>query len=87
MSSLPEEYRKKAATADQGHNGAEEGELGPCKQRLTDLVEVCGLVSGNFGEVSDHWHQLLAALATSRVQVAGIQYGWRGILQSEDSGR
>ena len=79
-SSLPEEYRKKAAAADQRHNGVEEGE-----QRLTDLGEVRGLVAGNFGEVSDHWHQLLAALATSRVQVAGIQYGRRGILRSEDS--
>ena len=50
-----------------------------------DLGKVCGLVAGNFGEVSDHWHQLLAALATSRVQVAGVQRECRGLLRNEDA--
>ena len=84
---LPEEYREKAATADQTHNGVQEGTVGPCEQRLIDLGEVRGLVAGNFGEVSDHWHQLLASLATRRVQVAGVQRGRRGILRSEDAER
>ena len=84
-SSLPKEYRGKATKADRRHNGVEEGEVGGCEQRLIDLGCVRGLVAGNFGEVSDHWHQLLAALATSRVQVAGVQRGRRGLLRSEDA--
>ena len=86
-SKLPEEYRTKAATADRRHNGVEEGEVGGCEQRLTDLGSCRGLVAGNFGEVSDHWHQLLTALATNRVQVAGVQRGRRGLLRSEDAER
>jgi hypothetical protein len=65
----------------------EEGGVGPWEQRLQDLGEVRGLVAGNFGEVSEHWHQLLAALATNRVQVAGVQRGRRGLLRSEDAER
>ena len=82
---LPEEYREKAATADTVHNRVEEGVVGQCEQRLADLGEVRGLVAGNFGEVSNHWHQLLAALATSRVRVTGVQHGRRGILRTEDA--
>ena len=60
---------------------------GRCKQLLADLATlcticVCGLMDGNFGEVSD---QLLGALATSRVQVAVVQRGRRGLLRSEDA--
>ena len=58
-------------------------EVGSCEQRLVNLGEVFGLVSGIFREVSDRWHQLLAALATSRVQVTGIQQGWHGLLCSD----
>ena len=42
-------------------------------------------MAGNFGEVSDHWHQLLTALATRRVQVAGVQRGRRGLMRSQDA--
>ena len=84
---LPEEYRLKAASADQRHNGVAIGDVGSCEQRLINLGEVRGLVAGNFGEVSDHWHQLLAALATRRVQVTGVQRGRRGLLRSEDAER
>ena len=84
---LQEEYREKAATADKTHNGVEEDNVGPCEQRLVDLGEVRGLVAGNFGEVSDHWHQLLASLATNRVRVSGVQRGRRGILRSEEAER
>ena len=50
-----------------------------------DLGEVCGLVAGNLGEASDHWHQLLAALATSRIQVAGVHRGRQGLICREDA--
>ena len=50
-----------------------------------DLGDVRGLVTGNYGEVSDPWHQMLTALASRRVQVAGVQRGRRGLMRSEDA--
>ena len=41
----------------------------------------------NFGEVSEATHQLLAAMATSRVRVTGPMVGRRGILRSEEGER
>ena len=37
--------------------------------------------------MSDHWYQLLAVLATSMVQVTGVQRGRRRLLRSEDAER
>ena len=86
-SALQEEYLKKARAADRNHNGVPEGEVGACERKLIELGEVRGLVAGNFGEVCETWHALLAALATSRVRVAGVKYGRRGMLRSEEAER
>ena len=40
---------------------------------------------GNFGEVSSHTHNLIAALATSRVRKAGVNMGRRGWLRTEEA--
>ena len=42
------------------------------------LGEVKGVVAGQFGEVSEDTHALIAAFATSRVRVAGVTRGRRG---------
>ena len=42
---------------------------------------------GNFGEVSSHTHDLIAALATSRVRKAGVNMGRRGWLRTEEAER
>ena len=55
--------------------------------KLISLGEVRGIVAGNFGEVSEATHALLAALATSRVRVAGPSRGKRGLLRSEEGER
>ena len=71
---LQEEYAKKARAADR-RMGVREGTLGPVETKLLSLGNVAGIVLGNFGEVSEATHALIAALATSRVRVAG---GGRG---------
>ena len=84
---LQHEYLMKARAADRRHNGVQEGVVGPCERKLVELGEVCGLIAGNFGEVSEGWHSLLAALATNRVRVAGVQRGRRGMPRTEEAER
>ena len=52
-----------------------------------ELGEVREVVAGNFGEVSQDTHSLIASLATSRVRVAGPSRGRRGHLRSEEGER
>ena len=44
-------------------------------------------MAGNFGEVSEDTHALLAALATSRVRLAGVSRGRKGHLRTEEGER
>ena len=48
------------------------------------LGEVKGVVAGQFGEVSEDTHALIAAFATSRVRVAGVTRGRRGRWKTEE---
>ena len=65
----------------------EEGVVGPTERKLLQLGEVRGVVSGNWGEVSEATHALLAHLATSRVRVAGPTRGRKGLMKSEEAER
>ena len=60
-----EEYQGKAKAADR-RQGVPEGEVGPVEQKLVSLGKVVGIVAGQFGEVSEATHTLVAALASSR---------------------
>ena len=51
------------------------------------LGEVKGVVAGQFGEVSEDTHALIAAFATSRVRVAGVTRGKRGRWRTEEGER
>ena len=84
---LPQEYLNKAKAADRVHNQIPAGTVGPVERRLNQLGEVRGIVAGNFGEVSEHTHSLLAALATYRVRVTGVSRGRKGHLRSEEAER
>ena len=84
---LPQEYLDKARKADRKYNGTLPGEVGGVEQKLVDLGEVRGVVCGNFGEVSQQTHLLLAHMADSRVRVAGVVRGRRGVMRSEVSER
>ena len=84
---LPQEYLIKAREADRKYNGVLPGAVGGVEQKLVDLGEVRGVVAGNFGEVSEATHLLLAHLATCRVRVAGVVRGRRGVFRSEEAER
>ena len=77
----------KARAADRNYNGTALGEVGRVESKMVELGEVRGVVCGNWGEVSEQTHLLIAALATSRVRVAGPSRGRRGILRSETAKR
>ena len=64
-----------AREADRVHNHTHEGTVGPVERKLVELGEVHGIVAGNFGEVSEQTHSLMASLATSRMRVAGPSRG------------
>ena len=51
------------------------------------LDKVVGIVAGQFGEVSEATHSLIAALATSRVRVAGVTHGKQGVMRSKEAER
>ena len=76
-----------AREADRQHNGTPANTIGPVERKLVELGEVRGIVGGNFGEVSEQTHTLLAALATSRVRVAGVTRGRRGLWRTEEGER
>ena len=84
---LPQEYLIKAREADRKHNLTPVDTVGPVERKLVELGEVQGIVSGNFGEVSEATHALVAALATCRVRVAGVTRGRRGHMRTEEGER
>ena len=84
---LQGEYLQKARAADRKYKGVPEGEVGGAERKLLQLGEVRGVAIGNWGEVSEATHALLAHLATSRVKVAGPTRGRRGMLRSEEAER
>ena len=83
---LPAEYLQKARAADR-RSGTAEGEVGRVEAKLVAMGEVRGLVAGNFGEVSTDTHTLVAAMANSRVRVAGPSRGRRGRMRGEEAER
>ena len=73
---LQGEYERKARAADR-RQGVPKGAVGRVEEKLVSLGKIAGIVLGNFGEVSQATHSLLAALASSRVRVAGVTRGER----------
>ena len=81
---LQKEYNDKAQGADR-RQGVPEGRVGPVESKLISLGKIEGIVAGQFGEVSEATHRLVAALATSRVRVAGPTRGRRGLVRTEEA--
>ena len=61
---LPKSYRVCAQKIDQKYSGTTPGQVGPMEQRLIEFGDLQCLVAGQFGEVSQHVHDLLGTLAT-----------------------
>ena len=83
---LQGEYLTKARAADR-RQGVPQGEVGRVEAKLVSLGKVEGVVAGQFGEVSEATHALVAALATSRVRVAGPTRGRQGLMRGEEAER
>ena len=65
---LPKEYRDKAKRIDMRYYGTEKTARGPLEQKLESLGELQCLVLGQFGEASQHTHDLLVKLASLKAQ-------------------
>ena len=63
---LPKEYLDKAQNIDRKYCGSTEGQEGPLEQRLKSFGDLQCLVAGQYGEVSQHYHDLLAKLAKAK---------------------
>ena len=82
---LHQEYVTKAKKTDQDHGGVEPGMVGGVQRKLQTFPQVEGLVFGNWGEASQATHQLVEALATSRVKIGEPQARSRkGTLLTEE---
>ena len=66
--SLPKEYLDKAQKIDQKYLGTRQDQEGPLEQRLKGFGDLLCLVAGQYGEVSQDFHKLLAKLATSKAE-------------------
>ena len=64
---LPTEYLAKTRVADRGQR-VQPREAGRVEAKLVGTGTVRGIVSGNFGEMSEDTHLLVAAVANSRVR-------------------
>ena len=80
---LGNEYLVKAREADRKSGDTQPGQTGRVEAKLISLGTLRGLVCDNWGEVSEDTHALIAALADSRVRVAGPSRGRRGKVREE----
>ena len=60
---LPASYSNKAKKIDRKYCGTDSNQIGPVQQRLNGFGDLQCLVVGQFGEVSQHLHDLLAQFA------------------------
>ena len=74
---IPRLYRDKAQNIDRKYCGAVAGQIGPLEQRLQDFGEIACLVAGQYGEVSQHFHDLLKNLAVSKAALIAQTEGRR----------
>lgn len=63
---LPKLYLDKAQSIDRKYRGTQVGQVGPLQQRLEGFGELQCLVVGQYGEVSQHTHDLLRKLASCK---------------------
>ena len=80
---LQGEYVKKARDIDRDFVGVQIGE-GPVERKLQQFGEVHGLVMGAFSEASEDMHNLIQAMAESRVATVDLQTEHHGSGERED---
>jgi len=83
---LPKEYLNKAQKIDQKYCGTQPNHTGPLQQHLESYGNLLCLVAGQYGDVSQDFHELLKGLATSKAahiaQIEGrlVSESERGLL-------
>ena len=72
---LPKLYLDKAKKIDRKYCGTQEDQEGPLEQRLKSFGDLQCLVAGQYGEVSQHYHDLLAKLAKTKAAHFSLTQG------------
>ena len=72
---LPKIYLDKAKNIDRKYCGTPEDQEGPIEQSLKSFGELQCLVAGQYGEVSQHYHDLLAKLAKTKAAQFSLTHG------------
>ena len=80
--SLPKMYLDKAQKIDRKYCGVNQNQEGPLEQRLKGFGDLLCLVAGQYGEVSQHFHDLLAKLSKAKASHIGQMEG-RHLSESE----
>ena len=73
--SLPKMYLDKAQKIDRKYCGYNQNQEGPLEQRLKGFGDLICLVAGQYGEVSQHFHDLLAKLSKAKASHIGQMEG------------
>ena len=64
-----------------------EGEVGLVRTKLVSMGKWCGIGGGNFDEMSEDTHLLVAAMANCRSWMADPTWGLQGTIQAEEEER
>ena len=79
---IPNLYRNKARTIGTKYNGVTAGHVGPLEQRLRGFGDILCLVAGQYGDISQDFHDLLKKLASTKAQHISLLEG-RPVSDSE----
>ena len=79
---IPNLYKNKARKIDTKYRGTTAGQVGPLEQRLQGFGNILCLVAGQYGDISQDFHDLLKKLASTKAQHLSLLEG-RPVSDSE----
>ena len=79
---IPNLYKNKARRIDAKYRGTTAGHIGPLEQRLQGFGDILCLVAGQYGDISQDFHDLLKKLASTKAQHISLLEG-RPVSDSE----
>ena len=79
---IPNLYKNKARKIDIKYNGTTAGQVGPLEQRLRGYGDILRLVAGQYGEISQDFHDLIKKLASTKANHISLLEG-RPVSDSE----
>ena len=72
---IPNEYKIKAKRIDTKYHGNQDGHVGPLEQHLQGFGDINCLVAGQYGEISQDFHELLKRLAMAKSSHVSLMEG------------